>query len=161
MAAGEECGLCGLDEHLGETAFHPYCDKRLRIANQRGFRTLGHLQYQCPVGRRRKPLHLGKARISIKQNQRTLARAFEIRRHGRDYPCKELPDPGSVKKAPKLGSVSCTRVRPDCQRNRDAGQYLKHPWHKLNRSRFERNSPVSLLGNERMAEVECHSPDGP
>src|SRR5438105_10725391 len=37
--------------------------------------------------------------------------------HGGDDPCKEPPDPSSVKKAAKLGPGSCTRVRPDCRRN--------------------------------------------
>src|SRR6266478_5865012 len=80
MEAREECGLCGLDEHLGETAFHRHCDKRSRIAKQCEFRTLGHPQCQCSVGYRRRPLHLVIARIWIEQNQRTQARAFENRR---------------------------------------------------------------------------------
>lgn len=80
MAVGEDGGLCRLGERLGGTTFHLHCDTRFRIAKQCGFQTAGHLRYPCSVDCRRKPLHLGKARISIKQNQRTLARAFEIRR---------------------------------------------------------------------------------
>ena len=79
--------------------------------------------------------------------------------HGCDARHKEPAHAGSFEILPNVCSCSGTRVRPDCDRNRYARQYLRHIGHQVNSPCKQRDGRFFLLVDERMAEVERHSFD--